>query len=99
MRSLAVHEWYGGYRRWLVQLGYSPQSAIPWAEGDLARTLAALDRRMAVAEGVPKLKLLRDAFTLTILWETCSRGATAVCWRVQDMFLPTGDAYLPPTFP
>lgn len=75
----------------MVQLGYNPQSAIPWAEGDLAAVLSSLDHRASSAQDVSLLKLLPDAFTLTILWDTCSRGATAVCWRLQDLFLPSGN--------
>jgi hypothetical protein len=95
VRSLAVHEWYLGYRRHLVELGYRPQSAVPWAEQDLATVLADLDLRSASATGVLLLKLKRDAFTLTVLWETCSRGATAVCWRLKDLYLPSGTLAVP----
>jgi hypothetical protein len=90
VRSMPVQEWYGGYRRWLVEQGYRPQSAVPWAEEDLVAVLAAVDKRISITDGIEREKLLRDAFTLCVLWETCSRGATAVCWRVQDLWLPSG---------
>jgi hypothetical protein len=91
VRSLEVAEWAAGYTRWLAHLGYSPQSAHPWTLKDLESVLASLDHRIEGAEGVPLLKLHRDAFTMTILWETCSRGATAVSWCLEDLWLPSGD--------
>jgi hypothetical protein len=90
VRSLEVSEWVAGYTRWLAHLGWNSQSAHPWSLEDLSIVLAKLDLRIAEATGVALLKLLRDAFTMTILWETCSRGATAVAWCLDDLWLPTG---------
>ena len=74
VRSLDVAEWATGYTRWLAHLGYNPQSAHPWSLDDLQRVLEHLDSRIASTIGVPLLRLHRDAFTMTILRETCSRG-------------------------
>jgi hypothetical protein len=85
-----VAEWATGYTRWLVHLGYTPQSAHPWSLDDLQTVLEHLDARISSATGVPLLRLHRDAFTMTILWETCSRGATAVSWCLDDLWLASG---------
>ncbi len=94
MRSLDVAEWATGYTRWLAHLGYNQQSAHPWSLDDLQTVLAKLDDRIATSTGVTLLRLLRDAFTMTILWETCSRGATAVSWCLEDLWLPSGNPSL-----
>lgn len=91
VRSLEVAEWATGYTRWLAHLGYTSQSAHPWSLSDLQTVLEVVDQRIASAQGISLLKLLRDAFTMTILWETCSRGATAVSWCLEDIWLPTGN--------
>ncbi len=98
MRSLDVAEWATGYTRWLAHLGYTPQSAHPWSLDDLQLVLEHLDSRIASATGVPLLRLYRDAFTMTILWETCSRGATAVSWCLDDLWLPSGVSLVPLPF-
>jgi hypothetical protein len=90
VRSLEVAEWATGYTRWLAHLGYNPQSAHPWSLDDLQKVLEHLDSRIASTTGVPLLRLHRDAFTMTILWETCSRGATAVSWCLEDLWLASG---------
>ena len=90
VRSLEVAEWAAGYTRWLAHLGYQQQSAHPWSLSDLESVLAHLDARITNTQGVSLLKLLRDAFTMTILWDTCSRGATAVSWCLDDLWLPSG---------
>jgi hypothetical protein len=95
VRSLDVAEWATGYTRWLAHLGYNPQSAHPWSLGDLQTVLEHLDSRIASATGVPLLHLHRDAFTMTILWETCSRGATAVSWCLDDLWLASGLSPVP----
>jgi hypothetical protein len=95
VRSLDVAEWAAGYTRWLAHLGYNPQSAHPWSLSDLQQVMARLDTRINTTTGVPLLRLLRDAFTMTILWETCSRGATAVSWCLDDLWLASGMS--PPT--
>jgi hypothetical protein len=95
VRSLDVAEWATGYTRWLAHLGYTPQSAHPWSLGDLQTVLEHLDARIASATGVPLLRLHRDAFTMTILWETCSRGATAVSWCLDDLWLASGVSPVP----
>jgi hypothetical protein len=95
VRSLDVAEWATGYTRWLAHLGYNPQSAHPWSLGDLQTVLEHLDSRIASATGVPLLRLHRDAFTMTILWETCSRGATAVSWCLDDLWLASGVSPVP----
>jgi hypothetical protein len=95
VRSLDVAEWATGYTRWLAHLGYNPQSAHPWSLDDLQRVLEHLDSRIASATGVPLLRLHRDAFTMTILWETCSRGATAVSWCLDDLWLSSGVSSFP----
>ncbi len=95
VRSLDVAEWATGYTRWLAHLGYNPQSAHPWSLDDLQRVLEHLDSRIASTIGVPLLRLHRDAFTMTILWETCSRGATAVSWCLDDLLLASGVSPVP----
>eukprot|EP00884_Botryococcus_braunii_P016079 jgi/Botrbrau1/3154/Bobra.0070s0120.1 len=99
VRSLDVAEWATGYTRWLAHLGYNQQSAHPWSLEDLQTVLAQLDERIASSTGVTLLRLLRDAFTMTILWETCSRGATAVSWCLDDLWLPSGGPAAPSLFP
>jgi hypothetical protein len=74
----------------MAQLGYAAQSSYPWASEDLKQVLQYLDARMEESTGIAKLKLLRDAFTLTILCETRSRGCTALIWRLQDILMPDG---------
>eukprot|EP00884_Botryococcus_braunii_P006635 jgi/Botrbrau1/15973/Bobra.0294s0011.1 len=99
VRSLDVAEWATGYTRWLAHLGYNPQSAHPWSLDDLRHVLERLDARIASTTGVPLLRLHRDAFTMTILWETCSRGATAVSWCLDDLWLASGVPAAPYLFP
>jgi hypothetical protein len=96
VRSLDVAEWATGYTRWLAHLGYSPQSAHPWSLADLQQVLERLDARISTTIGIPLLRLHRDAFTMTILWETCSRGATAVSWCLDDLWLASGAFPSPP---
>jgi hypothetical protein len=74
----------------MVQQGYGPQAAHPWSESDVVTVLVALDTQIEGADGIQRVKLMRDAFTMTILWETCSRGATAVAWRLEDIWIPSG---------
>eukprot|EP00884_Botryococcus_braunii_P013002 jgi/Botrbrau1/21702/Bobra.43_1s0098.1 len=66
----------GGFCLWPPgwPMGYNPQSAHPWSLDDLQRVLEHCDSRIASTIGVPLLRLHRDAFTMTMLWETCSRG-------------------------
>jgi hypothetical protein len=93
-----VTEWATGYTRWLAHLGYNPQSAHPWALDDLRKVLEHLDARIASTTGFSLLLLHRDAFTMTILWETCSRGATAVSWCLEDLWLASGEWTSSPFF-
>eukprot|EP00884_Botryococcus_braunii_P004912 jgi/Botrbrau1/14421/Bobra.0014s0068.1 len=99
VRSLDVAEWATGYTRWLAHLGYNPQSAHPWCLSDLQQVMARLDTRINTTTGVPLLRLHRDAFTMTILWETCSRGATAVSWCLDDLWLASGTPAGPCLYP
>jgi hypothetical protein len=96
VRSLDVAEWATCYTRWLAHLGYNPQSAHPWSLSDLQQVLERLDARITTTIGIPQLRLHRDAFTMTILWETCSRGATAVSWCLDDLWLASGMLPQPP---
>lgn len=90
-RSAAVREFCTGYRKWMARNGYRQQSANPWQEEDLQEVLEQLDQKIRGTEGVARVKLLRDAFAMTIMWDTCIRGATAVAWRLQDLWTPKGD--------
>ncbi len=87
---MEVSAWSSGYLRWLCNLGYRPQSAHPWSLDDLGCVLEVLDQRASSTDGVALLRLLRDAFTMCILWDTCTRGATAVSWCLEDVWLPSG---------
>ena len=89
-RSPAVKEWLKGYHRMMASLGYSPQSAHPWTTEDLTTVLQHIDQKITDSKGIPLLKLLRDAFAMTILWDTCSRGCTALTWQIRDVLRPDG---------
>ncbi len=69
----------------MVEIGYATQAAHPWLKADLEAVLRNIDEQLKNAEGWLKSKLLRDAFTMTILWDTCSRGATAVHWKLDHI--------------
>ncbi len=79
-----------GYERMLVEIGYTTQSAHPWQKEDLQAVLEHIDKQLETAQGCQLVKLQRDAFTMTILWETCSRGATAVNWKLSNITSPQG---------
>lgn len=54
----------------LVDLGYRTQSARPWTKEDLQTVLEHNGKQLHLATGWPHVKLLRDAFGITILWDT-----------------------------
>lgn len=85
-----MHEWLKGYERLMAHLGYAPQSAHPWTSSDLLAVLVHLDQQKLKQTGTALLKLLRDAFAMTILWESCSRGCTALSWQLRDILKPDG---------
>ncbi len=90
-RSLAVKEWLKGYTRMMGSLGYSSQSAHPWTTEDLRTVLTHLDTLMSSASGATLLKLRRDPFAMTILWDSCSRGCAALTWQLRDILKPEGE--------
>jgi hypothetical protein len=97
MRSPTISKFLKGYGNRCKDWGYHPTSAPPWDEEELLLTLNHLESTLPNITGIPKMLLLRDAYCLSVMWQTMSRGDNAVDWRLDNIRLPTGGKDTPPS--
>jgi hypothetical protein len=88
--SLDVATFVDGYANKVMQKGYRPQSAVPWVADDVPRVVSHMVALLVTKSGLSKVLVARDLFCLTILWESVSRGMTAVEWCLMDITLEDG---------
>jgi hypothetical protein len=79
-----------GYSNRVMDQGYRPQSAVPWAAEDVPKVVQYVAHLVRTELGLPKLLVARDLFCLTIMWNCISRGRTAVEWCLTDIRLQDG---------
>jgi hypothetical protein len=88
--SLDVHTYVDGYANRVLAKGYRPQSAVPWTAEDVPRVVQHMAQLACTEHGFSKVLVARDLFCLTILWNSVSRGLTAVQWCLSDISLKDG---------
>jgi len=49
-------------------------------------------------EGTELVAVIRDAFLVTVMWETQCRGANAGSWRLENLRVPGADGGMPTTY-
>ncbi len=85
-----VEKFEKGYANSMRSKGYRPQSAAPWAPGDVTKVVHHLAAMVQNEEGLARVLAARDLFCLTVQWQCVSRGITAVEWSLGDITLGSG---------
>jgi hypothetical protein len=88
--SLDVVTFVDGYANKVMQEGYRPQSAVPWVADNVPRVVSHMAALLLTESGLSKVLVAPDIFCLTILWESVSRGMTAMEWCLWDITLEDG---------
>lgn len=82
-----VSDFVKGCERTLLDLGYRTQTAYPWTHEELQTVLQHLDSQLPLVTSWQHLKLFRDAFCLTISWDTCLRGRPLLTRNLANLMV------------
>ena len=85
MGSAHIQRLQQGYLRRLKEQQVSPTAARPWEEREVIGLVRSLEQEMSRVAGAELVAAIRDAFLVTVMWETQCRGANAGSWRLENL--------------